>query len=91
MPKTIPCWDCKGKGKIRTYPEHLQTGYHDIQCETCNGGGVLSVYTQTEHQETVKKERKACAELCLFLEDAQLNDSYTDALEDCAEAIRGKE
>ncbi len=59
MPKTIPCWSCKGKGKVRIYPEHLQTGYHDIQCKTCNGGGVLSVYTQVE----IKKLNQDCKNL----------------------------
>ena len=41
MPKTIPCWDCKGPG-----------------CETCGGGGVLSVYTQGELDKAVKAERE---------------------------------
>jgi len=55
MPKTIPCWDCKGKGG---WPIYVYEGNHKRSCETCNGGGVLSVYTEAELKKAVKEERE---------------------------------
>lgn len=53
MPKTIPCWDCKGRGFNITF-----MGDEQIKCKPCKGGGVLSVYTQEEVDEVVKKVKE---------------------------------
>ena len=60
MPKTIPCYDCKGKGTYTT------TGIVVTNpCKTCKGGGVLSVYTQEELNKAVKAEREAILNILL--------------------------
>ena len=98
MPKTIPCWDCRGKG---TFPPCSHTGCYSHmthpcegcgryqgKCKTCKGGGVLSVYTQEEVNDLVKAENEACMNTCLniLFEDW----SELDIQKKCAEAIRAR-
>ena len=55
MPKTIPCYDCKGKGSA-----YSKSNLGKIKCKTCKGGGVLSVYTQDEVNDLIKAETDSC-------------------------------
>lgn len=80
MPKTIPCWDCKGKG---SWPIYNNT--QKRSCGTCKGGGVLSVYTQAELNEAVKAEREATNKLInkamkYFMEDNDGSNKGMDVL-----------
>ncbi len=78
MPKTIPCYDCKGKGtKLIKYKGMVR--YTQAKCKTCGGCGVLSVYTQAELDEAVKTENEACAMTC----ENRLYQNWKE----CAEAI----
>ncbi len=56
-------------------------------CGDCKGGKII-FYTQEEFDKAVQAEREACAELCLAHEGKNLEETYHEALEDCAEAIR---
>ena len=56
---------------------------------TINGEPTIQrFYTQEELDKAVQGERDVCAELCFAIRGRQLDDAYSDALEDCAEAIR---
>ena len=98
MPREIDCPDCDGKGEYYQYhPDCYQCPvYQDCEkpdgefcyipstCDSCQGTGKITVYTEEEFQEAIKAEREEC------LQDfvKKLSTGYT--IKECVEAIRAK-
>lgn len=95
MPREIDCPDCGGKYRKVRKTTDLDTdilyGTKVIEyCKSCKGGKI-TVYTEEEVQELIKQEREECALICENHEGVIVSAYYTQALDDCAEAIRALE
>ena len=84
MPREIDCPVCENTGVLLD---------GDI-CGHCKGTGLLKLYTEEELQEAIDRTKEGCALICEdkthFSIQSDYSEGYTQASEDCAEAIRAK-
>lgn len=101
MPIKIDCLKCEGK-TCKSGGECDWSGRDCTPIDNCGEfipiicqnpdciHGKITVYTQAELNQAVKKEREACAFICQGIGDKRVKSSWRVG-EQCAEAIRNKE